>query len=115
MADRLTTHALDTTRGAGAAGMRVAIRRIEPEPMDFASVVLDDKGRGMLIEGPDLRAGLYELVFEAAKYHRANKIELEDPPFLNRIIVQFTVQQDIHEYHVPLLFGIYTYTIYRGV
>lgn len=114
MEDRLTTHAIDTTRGEGARAMRVDIRRIRPEPSELGSFVLDDKGRGVLVRASTLPTGIYELVFHVAQYHRDRGFALTEPPFLDEIAVRFGVSDQQAHYHIPILLSPYAYSIYRG-
>jgi 5-hydroxyisourate hydrolase len=111
MAGKLTTHALDTARGCGAAGMAVTLRG--PDGAVLASATLDEGGRATLLPG-GLERGKYDLVFEAAAYHRAVGVVLSDPPFLDRIIIAFGVSDPQAHYHVPLLLSPYSYSTYRG-
>jgi 5-hydroxyisourate hydrolase len=113
MTGKLTTHALDTQAGTGAAGLKVEVRRLSPDPHDFGVMTLDPSGRAVLIE-TGLTTGQYELVFHAAGYHRAAGIALSDPPFLDRIPLRFGVAEAGAHYHVPLLFTPFSYSTYRG-
>jgi 5-hydroxyisourate hydrolase len=111
MAGKLTTHVLDVVRGVGAAGLEVSVRR--PGGPALAMARLDDHGRAALLpEG--LERGLYEIVFEAAAYHRSAGVSVDDPPFLDRVTVAFGVSDAEAHYHVPLLLSPYSYSTYRG-
>jgi hydroxyisourate hydrolase len=110
MAGRLTTHALDTAAGVGAAGMRVALRR---GGVEIASAKLDDHGRAVILDA-GLERGGYELAFHAADYHRARGVALTDPPFLDVVTIAFGVADPQAHYHVPLLLSPYAYSTYRG-
>jgi 5-hydroxyisourate hydrolase len=109
MSGRLTTHALDTVAGKGAAGLRVELRR---GGYTLADLTLDPGGRGTLSEA--LETGPYELVFHLADYHRAKGVSLADPPFLDEVVVQFGVADPAAHYHVPLVFSPHAYSTYRG-
>lgn len=111
MAGKLTTHVLDTARGVGAAGLAVSLRG--PDGAVLASAVLDDHGRAVLL-ADGLAQGVYEIVFEAAAYHRAAGVEIGEPPFLDRIAVAFGVSDPDAHHHVPLLLSPYGYSTYRG-
>ena len=113
MVGQLTTHALDTVRGLGAAGMMVRLYRLDPDAEFVAEVVLDDRGRAVVLED-GLTAGLYELVFEAAAYHRMTGAEISDPPFLDTVPIRFGVAGHGSHYHVPLLLTPFGYSTYRG-
>ncbi|MCI3135514.1 hydroxyisourate hydrolase [Phenylobacterium aquaticum] len=113
MAGQLTTHALDTVRGAGAAGLKVTLYRLDPAPVFVAEVILDDRGRGVVLQD-GLTVGAYELVFAAAAYHRATGAVIADPPFLDEVPIRFGVAEPDGHYHVPLLLTPYSYSTYRG-
>jgi len=109
MAGQLTTHALDTVIGGGAAGMRVELKR---DGAVIAQVTLDERGRGTLTE--ELAGGVYELCFHAAAYHRARGVALSNPPFLDVISVSIGIDDAAAHYHVPLLIAPHGYSAYRG-
>jgi 5-hydroxyisourate hydrolase len=112
MAGQLTTHALDTARGCGAAGLKARVRRISPDPADLSTAILDARGRGVLDEA--LTPGVYEIVFHVADYHRALGVALSDPPFLDEVAIRFGVAEADGHYHVPLLLTPFSYSTYRG-
>lgn len=113
MPGRLTTHALDTARGGGCAGLRAETRRIAPNPHGFGVVTLDDRGRAILC-GDDFTPGVYEIDFHAADYHRRTGEALATPPFLDVVTVRFGVAEPGADHHVPLLLSPYGYSTYRG-
>jgi 5-hydroxyisourate hydrolase len=112
MSGQLTTHALDTVAGQGAAGLKVTLFRLGDDQALAGSVVLDERGRGVLAEG--LERGVYELRFHVAAYHRRQGVALSDPPFLDVVRIRFGVADAGAHYHVPLLFTPYSYSTYRG-
>jgi 5-hydroxyisourate hydrolase len=114
---RLSTHVLDTAHGKPAAG--VAIRLYSCNGDDrrlLKSAVTNADGRTAepLLQGNDLHTGIYELVFSAGDYHRAQNEMLGSPSFLNEVVVRFGVSDPAANYHVPLLLSPYGYTTYRG-
>ena len=114
---RLTTHVLDTASGRPAAGMRIDLyRRAGEDRLLLDSVVTNDDGRvdAPLLDGADMVAGRYELVFYAAAYLGAQGISLPDPPFLDEIVIAFGLADNKAHYHVPLLLSPYSYSTYRG-
>ena len=113
MAGRLTTHALDTMFGRGAAGLKVEVRRVSPSEERFPDAELDEGGRAVLISD-GLRRGIYELAFQVADYHRELGVALSDPPFLDVVTIRFGLPEPEGHVHVPLLVSPYGYTTYRG-
>jgi 5-hydroxyisourate hydrolase len=113
---RLTTHVLDTAQGRPAAGLGLALFTLTPERRLIVEGITNGDGRleGPLLAGDDFRAGTYELVFQAAAYHRAAGLAVADPPFLGEVVVRFQISELDAHYHVPLLLSPYGYTTYRG-
>ena len=113
----LTTHVLDTMNGCPAAGMRVALYRLDgAAPQLLRELTLDDDGRagGPLLEGESFRPGRYRLEFDVAAYFRARGVELPEPAFLDRVPLDFGIADATSHYHVPLLASPWSYSTYRG-
>ena len=111
----LTTHVLDTSCGTPAAGVVIDLYRLVDEGMHLASAMTDADGRvgRALLEGEDFIPGEYELLFHAGDYFRGRGIELDDPAFLDHVVIRFGIAQSDAHYHVPLLispFGLYYLT-----
>ena len=115
---RLTTHVLDTMHGCPAAGLRVTLHALADDggATLLRTVVLDADGRagGPLLADGDFVPGRYRLVFELADYFRARGAELPEPPFLDRVPVDFGIADAAAHYHVPLLASPWSYSTYRG-
>jgi len=114
---RLTTHVLDIARGKPAAGIAIRLYSCSgDERLLLKSVTTNADGRTdePLLQGHDLHAGGYELVFSAGDYHRAQKVALDSPPFLDKVVVRFGLSDPSANYHVPLLLSPYGYSTYRG-
>jgi 5-hydroxyisourate hydrolase len=110
MPARLTTHVLDTARGRPAEGLAVTLYRIEGgarERMGRAVTNADGRTDAPMLEGPESRLGIYELVFETEGYLG------EAAQFLGDVPIRFRIAEDAH-YHVPLLLSPYGYSTYRG-
>lgn len=114
---KLTTHVLDLTSGAPAAGMRIELRALSPSSAAvLAEVRTDRDGRcpRPLLEGAALQPGRYALVFQVAEYFRAAQVQLAEPAFLDEVVVQFGIADPQQNYHVPLLVTPWSYSTYRG-
>lgn len=114
---RLSTHVLDTTRGKPAAGIAVRLyicKGTERQLLKSAVTNADGRTDEPLLSGNHLATGNYELVFNAADYHRAQGLALGSPPFLDEIVIRFGVSDPAANYHVPLLLSPYSYSTYRG-
>lgn len=113
---RLTTHVLDTARGIPAAGVRISVLRgTDPGAAALKVVTTNADGRtdGPLLEGRELTAGAYTLVFQVAQYFTGRG----DPAagrFLDQVPVVFVVDDPAGNYHVPLLVSPWSYSTYRG-
>ena len=114
----LSTHVLDTQAGCPAAGMQVSLYRTQGEEATLVKrFALNQDGRnpdGPLYDNASLRRGTYRLVFDVAAYYRARGVELPDPPFVDRVSLDFGVAHEDQHYHVPLLCTPWAYSTYRG-
>jgi 5-hydroxyisourate hydrolase len=104
---QISTHVLDATSGAPAAGVPVALTGADGASM--AEGVTDDDGRiGHLYTGE--LSGVCRLRFDTATYFAAKGIT----GFYPEIVVAFEVTGTATNYHVPLLLSPYAYSTYRG-
>jgi len=106
----ITTHVLDTSRGAPAAGMSVLLElRGSGEGMTIGRANTDANGRVTSFGSVTLGPGTYRLTFDTSEYHKANGVA----PFFPEVTVAFEVVSGAH-YHVPLLLSPFGYSTYRG-
>ena len=104
--------------GTPAAGMQVEFLSVQGGTATLVKrLTLDADGRspdGPLVEAAQLKAGTYRLVFDVAAYFRSRGVKLPDPPFLDRVTLDFGIAVATQHYHVPLLLSPYAYSTYRG-
>ncbi len=112
---KLTTHVLDTTRGAPASGMRIELLRGKGSTSALLNVATNADGRtdAPLLEGADLTPGTYQLVFHVAEYFRTRG-NPDAGRFLSEVPIVFVVDDPAGRYHVPLLVSPWSYATYRG-
>lgn len=114
----LSTHVLDTMHGTPAAGMGVELYEVDGAGAKLVKrFALDADGRnpeGPLYDNASLKKGTYRLVFDVASYFRGKGVELPDPPFLDRVSLDFGIARTDQHYHVPLLASPWSYSTYRG-
>ena len=96
--------------------MRVTLVRLGPHDETLRSITLDADGRATqpLLEGDAFAPGRYRLVFEVAAYFANMGAALPDPPFLERVPIEFGIADATAHYHVPLLVSPWSYSTYRG-
>lgn len=119
MTGQLTTHVLDTRDGRPAANMRIELWAVETGSetrMLLKTMRTNAEGRtdAPLLVGPDLRAGVYELVFAVGEYFAGREVPTSTPPFLGRVPIRFGIADANAHYHVPLLVSPWSYSTYRG-
>ena len=110
---KLTTHALDTYSGKPGKGIKVDVYLILEKRQKIKSVVLNSDGRPEQALVEPIKVGNYELVFHVGDYFK-NIVELQNPNFLNEVVIKFGVSNPKEKYHVPLLFSPWSYSTYRG-
>jgi 5-hydroxyisourate hydrolase len=114
----LSTHVLDTMHGTPASGMGVELYAMGgAAPTLVKRFMLNADGRsadGPLFDNEHLKTGTYRLVFDVAAYFRDRGVELPDPPFLDRVTLDFGIARADQHYHVPLLVSPWSYSTYRG-
>jgi 5-hydroxyisourate hydrolase len=115
---RLTTHVLDTFNGIPGEGVTIDFYKRESDSYVLQKTVVTNRdGRAaeplLPVEG-GASLGKYRLVFHVAEYFRKIGEHLSDPPFIDRVSVDFAIYEDKDHYHVPLLCSPWSYTTYRG-
>lgn len=127
----VSTHVLDASVGAPAAGVPVTLSRLatageteagETEADGWQRVeagVTDPDGRYRF--GADIPAGVYRLVFGTGAYFAARSVAA----FYPEVTITFTIPQPpeppagaadgrAEHFHVPLLLSPFAYSTYRG-
>lgn len=112
---RLSTHILDTTGGCPATGVDLRLFAVDDDRELLASAVTNADGRTdyPLLEDEAMRTGAYELEFDIGAYFSAQGTSVDEPPFLDTVVIRFSVKAD-ENYHVPLLVSPWSYSTYRG-
>ena len=107
----ISTHVLDTERGAPAAGIRVTLYRLDvgAAPIRMTQALTDDDGRVRDLLGRPLAAGAYRLEFDVAR-----GVDEEAAAFFTKMSVDVAIEDTSRSYHVPLLLAPYSMTTYRG-
>jgi len=108
----ISTHVLDTERGAPAAGVRVTLYRLDvgTAPIRMTQALTDDDGRVRDLLGRPLTAGDYRLEFDLS---RRGEDEATGG-FFTRMSVDLSIADIGRSYHVPLLLAPFSMTTYRG-
>ncbi len=113
---RLSTHVLDTVSGMPAAGVRIALKEAASAGESLiveTTTNADGRTDAPLLAGAPLRIGRYQLEFRIGAYF-AGCCTLADPPFLDVVVIRFSIAEPEGHYHVPLLVSPWSYTTYRG-
>ena len=108
----ITTHVLDTSRGAPAQGLsvRLDVRRSN-EWVTVGHVKTDSNGRVMSFSSAPLVPGTYRLTFDIGAYHREQGLAVS---FFPEVKITFNVRDPDEHYHLPLLLSPFGYSTYRG-
>lgn len=114
---RLSTHVLDTMNGKPAAGVKIALYRLDGEARSLVKEVMtnaDGRTDAPLLTGDEYKTGQYELVFRIGDYFRGLGANLPQPAFLDVVPLRFGIAEADGHYHVPLLASPWSYSTYRG-
>ena len=113
----LSTHVLDTASGHPAEGMAIDLLARKADGWHIVkSIVSNAQGRTdePLLSQASMKTGTYRLEFRAGAYFRARGAELENPPFLDNVPIEFGISDLNAHYHIPLLCTPWSYATYRG-
>ena len=110
---RISTHVLDTSRGAPAASVIVELRHAG-ELVRRATTNADGRTDEPLLADERIATGVYELTFHVGGYFRQAGVAVTEPPFLDHVVIRFGVSDPAGHYHVPLLVSPYGYSTYKG-
>lgn len=119
MKGKLTTHVLDTAQGCPAVGIVIELWLIDRDSdskrlLKTVQTNLDGRTDAPLLAGDELLPGVYELVFVVGAYFARQSVHVSQPPFLDRVPIQFGIADIEAHYHVPLLVSPWSYSTYRG-
>jgi len=105
-APTISSHVLDTSRGAPVAGLSIMVSRVGADGSEtrLATVRTDADGRIADLLGRPLEAGRYRLRFELG----------DRSPFFSGLSVEIEIEDIGRSYHVPLLLSPFGYSTYRG-
>lgn len=104
----ISTHILDTSRGAPAAGVNVVLEFMDASGWkEIGRGTTNADGRVAAL-CDDVTPGEYRIRFATAAYFQTQGIE----PFYPEVIVQ--VRLKTAKYHLPLLLNPFGYSTYRG-
>ncbi|MEP6691568.1 MAG: hydroxyisourate hydrolase [Gemmatimonadaceae bacterium] len=107
----ITTHVLDTARGAPAAGVSVRLDRLADDAWsEVGAAVTDKDGRARDFAGEAIPAGTYRLTFDTDRYFAAHSVD----SFYPVVQVTFVLRDGSTPHHLPLLLSPYGYSTYRG-
>jgi 5-hydroxyisourate hydrolase len=118
---QLTTHVLDTAQGCPASKVGITLYRIELQQTGVERQLLkqditnqDGRLDAPILEHGAFKPGMYELVFQMGDYFRSGQLTLDEPLFVDEVVLCFGISQHDQHYHVPLLVSPWSYSTYRG-
>ena len=105
----LSTHVLDATKGAPAAGVTVHVEsRVDDRWQRSATGVTDDDGRVRELGDPGV--GVHRITFDTGTYFDRVGV----PAFYPEVTITFQVRDAAAHHHVPLLLSPFAFSTYRG-
>ncbi|MEZ4632462.1 MAG: hydroxyisourate hydrolase [Deinococcales bacterium] len=110
---RLSTHVLDLVSGKPAANLVIELYQGQ-KLIQRTQTNSDGRTDEPLLSGDSIPTGHFKIIFQAGDYLKAQGYPLSDPPFLDRIPIDFAIADAKGHYHVPLLLSPHGYSTYRG-
>ncbi|AOJ18022.1 hypothetical protein WJ11_00990 [Burkholderia cenocepacia] len=110
----LTVRIVDMLHGVAAEGMRVELSRVDgvhDVPLHTATVDARGGTGAPLLAGDAYRAGTYTLMLHVGEYFHARGVQ---SPFLTVVPIRFRIARAEERLHLPVQFGPWSYTVYRG-
>ena len=114
---RLTTHVLDAAHGCPGSAIKIELYRVDGAQLSLIHRTLtnsDGRCEAPILQGDENVSGVYQLQFHVGAYYRARGLILQEPAFLDVVVLRFGIDAAQSHYHVPLLISPYSYSTYRG-
>ena len=114
---KLSTHVLDIAHGRPAAGVAIALFRVEAGgrvALGGFRTNADGRCDAPLLEGASLQVGTYELDFALGDYFASLGLAGAQPRFLDVVTLRVGIADAGANFHVPLLASPHAYSTYRG-
>jgi 5-hydroxyisourate hydrolase len=110
----ISTHVLDTARGAPACNLPVRLEARQASgkwrAVGSAQTGKDGRCSNLISDDGKIAPGTYRLIFDTKQYFTTQGVESLYPV----IEVTFSVREADMQYHLPLLLSPNGYTTYRG-
>lgn len=109
----ITTHILDLSRGAAAAGVPVTLEHLLGTSWKSVARGLtgtDGRIEDFLTPGSKAEKGTYRLTFDTSTYFKSQGIS----SFYPNVTVVFELSNPDQHHHIPLLLSPFGYSTYRG-
>lgn len=110
----ITSHILDTNRGAPAAGVAVILEKKLPdrdwEVVGSGTSNAEGRVNDIVAVNYEFETALYRMSFKTSIYFKRLGVEYLYP----EVIVVFKADPAKGHYHIPLLLNPNSYTVYRG-
>lgn len=107
----ISTHVLDLSRGHPAAGIAVALERLDgAETWTEVGMRTTNADGRVASFGSTTAAGIYRLRFATGAYFDAHQVQA----FYPEVHVLFRVDEAGQHFHVPVLLSPFGYSTYRG-
>lgn len=113
---KLTTHILDTAYGKPASNVLVRLFRIDETRVLLKTDTTNSDGRlnSPLLDDDTMAVGKYEIEFDIGAYFRELGAPMDEPAFIDDVVLRFGIANADQHYHVPLLASPWSYSTYRG-
>jgi 5-hydroxyisourate hydrolase len=110
----ISLHAVDVVSGRAAAGLAVAIDRVDPSQARIAEGLLGAGGTldHPVVDGAGVDAGVYVARFLVRAFYARMSVAC---PFLDIVEFRFEISDPREHVHLPLKFSPWGLALFRGV
>ena len=112
----ISIHAVDVANGIPAAGLKLNLRRINPQSAEVAAGTCAENGHFQhpISNGTGVERGLYEIEFDVGTYYRDRGVVIPDPSFLEVAVFRFGIDRVSEHFHLPFKFTPWGFSLFRG-
>lgn len=111
----ITSHVLDSIRGASAVGVSVTLTRIDADGLRTPMFSCQTDSEGRVSETVDVvnpAESTYELSFQTAAYFRNKQDQADQDQVMEGVVIQIRMTDPDKRYHFPIMASPHSYSLW---